>query len=199
MTEFERQGRALGFDRIAGVDEAGRGPLAGPVAAAAVILPPGYENGDIRDSKKLSPAKREKLYHRILLDALSVKIAFVEPSVIDAVNILQATVLAMRKAVQGLSPPPDFVLVDGSTAINLDIPQKTIIKGDSRSVSIAAASIIAKVSRDHLMDRYHVQYPQYNFRSNRGYGTREHREAIGKHGICKIHRKSFNIKIEQPS
>lgn len=199
MTEFERQGHALGYHRIAGVDEAGRGPLAGPVAAAAVILPAGYENGDILDSKKLSPARREQLYHRILLDALSVKIAFVEPAVIDAINILQATVLAMRKAVQELSPPPDFILVDGSTAINLDIPQKTIIRGDSRSISVAAASIIAKVSRDHLMDRYHVQYPQYNFRSNRGYGTREHREAIGNHGICKIHRKSFNVKIEKPA
>lgn len=199
MTEFERQGHALGFHRIAGVDEAGRGPLAGPVAAAAVILPRGYENGDITDSKKLSPARREQLYHRILLDALSVKIAFVEPAVIDTINILQATMLAMRKAVQELSPPPDFILIDGSTAINLDIPQKTIIRGDSRSISVAAASIIAKVSRDHLMDRYHVQYPQYNFRSNRGYGTREHREAIGNHGICKIHRKSFKVKIEKPS
>ncbi|MDD5475202.1 MAG: ribonuclease HII [Syntrophales bacterium] len=198
MTEFEIHGRSLGFNRIAGVDEAGRGPLAGPVAAAAVILPEGYENGEIADSKKLTPAKREKLYRVIVNDALSVGIAFVEPSVIDTINILQATLLAMRKAVRELSPIPDFILVDGTATIDIAIPQKTIVKGDSLSISIAAASIIAKVSRDQVMDRYHIQYSQYNFLRNKGYGTREHREAIRRHGYCKIHRKSFKIKSQEP-
>lgn len=198
MTEFEQKGLRLGYRRIAGVDEVGRGPLAGPVAAAAVIFPEGYENSDIRDSKKLTATKREKLYGVILKDALALGIAFVEPSVIDRINILQAALLAMKKAVQELDPPPDFLLVDGTGSIDLPIPQETIIKGDSLSLSIAAASILAKVSRDQLMDRYHLQYSQYNFRGNKGYGTREHREAIGRHGYCKIHRRSFKIKSLEP-
>ncbi|HET57960.1 MAG TPA: ribonuclease HII [Deltaproteobacteria bacterium] len=198
MTEFEQKGRLLGFHRIAGVDEAGRGPLAGPVAAAAVIFPEGYENGDIRDSKKLSPARRERLYRVIMEDALSVGIAFVEPAVIDAINILQATLLAMRKAVLDLSPPPDFIIIDGTARIDLSIPQRTLIRGDSICLSIAAASIIAKVSRDQLMDRYHIQYSQYNFGKNKGYGTSEHREAIRRYGYCKIHRRSFKVTFNKP-
>ena len=194
MREFELRARRLGFNAIAGVDEAGRGPLSGPVVAAAVILPSGYTNGEIRDSKKLTPRKRETLYKIIGDDAISIGLGVIEASVIDRINILQATLAAMKIAVSNLSPQPDYILIDGINNINIPIPQKTIIRGDSLSVSVAAASIIAKVSRDQIMDRYHVLYPQYNFLKNKGYGTREHREAVKKHGRCKIHRRSFKIK-----
>ena len=196
MDTFESQARRQGFARIAGVDEAGRGPLAGPVTAAAVILPECYKNSEIRDSKKLTPAQREKLFGVITENALSISVGFVEPAVIDEINILRASLLAMQKAILNLDPPPDFILVDGIHTIDVSVPQKPIVKGDSLSLSIAAASIIAKVSRDHLMDRYHVQYSQYNFAKNKGYGTSEHREAIRKYGTCKIHRKSFKIKFD---
>lgn len=198
MTEFERQGFLLGYRRIAGIDEAGRGPLAGPVAAAAVIFPPGYENERINDSKKLSRSRREKIYSVIMDNALSIGIAFVEPAVIDRINILRATLLAMRKAVLEITPPPDLLLIDGTQTIDLPFPQKTIVRGDGLSVSIAAASIVAKVLRDQMMDRYHIRYSQYNFRENKGYGTREHLEAIRRHGYCKIHRRSFKIKKFEP-
>ncbi|MBW2631671.1 MAG: ribonuclease HII [Deltaproteobacteria bacterium] len=194
MYGFELRARWLGFDAIAGVDEAGRGPLAGPVFAAAVIFPSGYTNGEIRDSKKLTPLKREALYKIIRSDAISVGLGAIEASTIDRVNILQATLAAMKTAVLNLSPQPDYILIDGTNNIDIPIQQETIIKGDSLSVSVAAASIIAKVSRDQLMDRYHVLYPQYNFLKNKGYGTKEHREAVKKHGRCKIHRRSFRIK-----
>jgi len=194
MYGFELRARWLGFDAIAGVDEAGRGPLAGPVFAAAVIFPSGYTNGEIRDSKKLTPLKRETLYKIIRSDAISVGLGAIEASTIDKINILQATLAAMKTAVLSLSPQPDYILIDGTNNIDIPIQQETIIRGDSLSVSVAAASIIAKVSRDQLMDRYHVLYPQYNFLKNKGYGTKEHREAVKTHGRCKIHRRSFRIK-----
>ena len=200
MNSFERKAHECGYRLVAGIDEAGRGPLAGPVVAAAVILPPGYEQGDtllqgvaINDSKKLSPRQRGKLYETIARDAVSVGIGVVEAPEIDAVNILQATLAAMKEAVLALSVPPDYLLIDGLNRIDLDTPQETIISGDSRSLSIAAASIVAKVSRDRLMEMYHRQFPQYNFLRNKGYGTREHREAILKYGRSKIHRRSFRV------
>ena len=194
MQGFELRAGRLGFDAIAGVDEAGRGPLAGPVVAAAVIFPSGYTNGEIRDSKKLTPLKREALYKIIRDDAISIGLGAIEAFTIDRINILQATLAAMKTAVLNLSTQPDYLLIDGINNIDIPITQETIIKGDSLSVSVAAASIIAKVSRDQLMDRYHVLYPQYNFLKNKGYGTKEHREAVKTHGRCKIHRRSFRIK-----
>jgi len=194
MHQFELRARRRGFDAIAGVDEAGRGPLAGPVVAAAVILPPDYTNGEIRDSKRLTPRKRESLYTTIRNDAISVGLGIMEASAIDRINILQATLSAMKMAVSNLSPQPDYVLIDGIHAIDSPLTQETIVKGDSLSISVAAASIIAKVSRDHIMDRYHVLYPQYNFLKNKGYGTEEHRKAVKEYGRCKVHRRSFRIK-----
>lgn len=194
MQGFELRAGRLGFDAIAGVDEAGRGPLAGPVVAAAVIFPSGYTNGEIRDSKKLTPLKREALYKIIRSDAISIGLGAIEASTIDRINILQATLAAMKIAVLNLSPQPDYILIDGINNIDIPIQQEATIRGDSLSVSVAAASIIAKVSRDQLMDRYHVLYPQYNFLKNKGYGTKEHREAVKRYGRCKIHRRSFRIK-----
>ena len=194
MCQFEVRARRCGFDMIAGVDEAGRGPLAGPVVAAAVMFPSDYTNGEIRDSKKLTPRKRESLYTAIRDNAISVGLGLIEASEIDRINILQATLSAMSMAVSNLSPQPDYILIDGIHTINTSIHQETIISGDSLSLSVAAASIIAKVSRDHIMDRYHVLYPQYNFVKNKGYGTKEHREAVKEYGRCKIHRRSFKIR-----
>ncbi|MBN1614963.1 MAG: ribonuclease HII [Deltaproteobacteria bacterium] len=194
MNSFESSALEKGFRYLAGIDEAGRGPLAGPVVAAALILPPGYRNPEINDSKRLSAEKRETLYTILKQDALAIGLGVVEPSVIDDINILQATLLAMREAALDLSIPADYLLVDGRNRVPLPTPQETIVGGDGRSISIAAASIIAKVSRDKIMEIYHRQFPQYNFLSNKGYGTREHREAIRKYGYCKIHRRSFQIR-----
>jgi len=191
MYSFELSAHRSGFQVVAGVDEAGRGPLSGPVVAAAVVLPPSYKNDEIRDSKQLSPKKRERLYETINNDALSVGLGVVESSVIDSINILQATLMAMEEAVTNLSLAVDYLLIDGINNINVPIPQQAIRKGDSLSISIASASIIAKVSRDKIMEIYHHQFPQYNFLKNKGYGTLEHREAIKKYGCCKIHRRSF--------
>lgn len=200
MNSFERRAHGCGYRFVAGIDEAGRGPLAGPVVAAAVVLPPGYEQGDtllqgvpINDSKKLSPRQRERLYETINRDAISVGIGVVEVPEIDALNILRAALAAMKEAVLALAFPPDYLLIDGLNRIDLDTPQETIVSGDSRSLSVAAASIVAKVSRDRLMEMYHRQFPQYNFLRNKGYGTREHREAILKYGRSKIHRRSFRV------
>lgn len=193
MNRFESKARQCGYRIVAGIDEAGRGPLAGPVVAAAVILPLGYEHPEITDSKKLSPRKREKLCDVIERDAVSVGIGVAEAPVIDAVNILRATLNAMKEAVLELAEHPDYLLIDGLNRIDLDIPQETIVRGDCLSLSIAAASIVAKVSRDRLMEMYHRQFPQYNFHRNKGYGTREHRDAILKFGRCKIHRRSFRV------
>jgi ribonuclease HII len=191
MYSFELSAHRSGFQVVAGVDEAGRGPLSGPVVAAAVVLPPSYKNDEIRDSKQLSPKKRERLYQIINDDALSVGLGVVESSVIDSINILQATLMAMEAAVTNLSLAVDYLLIDGINNINVPIPQQAIRKGDSLSISIASASIIAKVSRDKIMEIYHRQFPQYNFLKNKGYGTLEHRKAIKKYGCCKIHRRSF--------
>jgi len=194
MNNFEQRARQIGFNLIAGIDEAGRGPLAGPVVAAAVVLPENYHHPDIMDSKQLTPRKREELFKVIRRDALSIGVGVMEASIIDDINILRATLSAMKEAVVDLDISPDYLLVDGMQAVPIDIPQMTIIRGDSRSISIAAASIIAKVSRDHIMEMYHRQFPYYNFLKNKGYGTQEHRQAIKDHGPCKIHRRSFRIK-----
>jgi len=194
MNTFEKIAYKEGYQLIAGVDEAGRGPLAGPVVAAAVILPSDYVNAEINDSKQLSAIKREKLYEIISNDAVAVGTGIVDTEVIDNINILQATLQAMREAVLELSTSPDFILIDGLHRIPLITPQKPVVKGDSLSISIAAASIIAKVSRDRIMEMYHRQFPQYNFHQNKGYGTKEHCDAIKQFGICKIHRKSFHVK-----
>lgn len=199
MDSFEHAIRQLGYQSIAGIDEAGRGPLAGPVVAAAIILPPDYVNKDIRDSKKLSVSRREKLFDRINADAVSVGIGVVEHFVIDEINILKAALLAMEKAAANLAVPADYLLIDGRDTINLSIPQQAIIKGDSRSISVASASIVAKVTRDRIMDEYHRLYPEYNFQKHKGYGTSEHREAIKRHGRCDIHRKSFKVKMSDLS
>ena len=194
MNYFEERARQRGFRRIAGIDEAGRGPLAGPVVAAAVVLPDRYSHPEINDSKKLTSRSRERLFEVIRADALAVGIGVVDSRVIDELNILRATLLAMREAVADLQVVPDCLLVDGNQSVPLEIPQETIVKGDGRSVSIAAASIVAKVSRDRIMEIYHRQFPYYNFFKNKGYGTAEHRRAIREHGFCKIHRRSFHIK-----
>ena len=194
MDRFEQQAHQAGYHWVAGVDEAGRGPLAGPVVAAAVVFPPDYENPDIDDSKRLTPRKRENLYERIRSDALAIGFGVIEADVIDSVNILQASLMAMRDAVLELAPPPDYLLVDGCHRVPLVMPQKAIIRGDSQSLTIAAASILAKVTRDRIMEIYHRQYPRYNFMKNKGYGTPEHRQAIRECGYCKIHRRSFRLR-----
>lgn len=200
MNTFEKNAYREGYQLVAGVDEAGRGPLAGPVVAAAVILPSDYINAEINDSKKLTAAKRDKLFEIISRDAVAIGTGIVDTDVIDNINILQASLQAMREAVLELSTSPDFLLIDGLHKIPLITPQKPIVKGDSLSISIAAASIIAKVTRDGIMEMYHRQFPQYNFRQNKGYGTKEHCDAIRQFGMCKIHRKSFSVnKINQIS
>jgi ribonuclease HII len=195
MDTFEKLAYQEGYKFVAGVDEAGRGPLAGPVVAAAVIFPPFYHNCQINDSKQISARKREELYEIINRDALAVGIGTADADAIDRINILQASLLSMREAVLELSLPPDFLLIDGLHKIPMLTPQKALVKGDTLSVSIAAASIIAKVSRDRIMEMYHRQFPQYNFLQNKGYGTKEHRVAILEFGMCKIHRRSFHLKI----
>jgi ribonuclease HII len=183
--------RQKGYTLIAGVDEAGRGPLAGPVYAAAVILP--AENGlpDTMDSKKISPARRETLYDEILSVAVAWHASSIENQAIDRINILQATLKAMVEAVKNLSDIPEMILVDGSHTPFVDSHSRALKKGDGLSQSIGAASIIAKVLRDRLMIRYDEEYPQYGFARHKGYGTREHLEAIARHGPCPIHRRSF--------
>jgi len=191
MDQYEQNAYGRGFKVIAGLDEAGRGPLAGPVVAAAVILPRYYLNSEIKDSKQLSAKKREQLFKQIKADALSVGLGVIEPSIIDKINIHHASLLAMKEAVENLTIPVDYLLIDGIFKIKMDVEQETIVAGESASVSVASASIIAKVSRDRIMDIYHRQYPQYNFCDNRGYATVDHRKAILEFGCCKIHRRSF--------
>jgi ribonuclease HII len=188
---FEKTALRKGFTSVAGIDEAGRGPLAGPVTAAAVILPAGLAISGVDDSKKLTPDKREKLFDVIMSEALSVGVGIISPAEIDRINILQATRCAMLAALQNLSLQPDYLLIDGITTIDSAIPQKTIKKGDSLSLSIAAASIIAKVTRDRMMIDMDTQYPGYGFAGHKGYGSATHLEAIRKLGPCPIHRLTF--------
>ena len=175
----------------AGVDEAGRGPLAGPVVAAAVILPKECEINGLNDSKKLSSQKREFLFDQIIRLSVSIGVGIVEPGEIDRINILRAALLAMENAVMKLNPKPDFLLIDGNIKTSLLIPQETVIGGDSTCNSIAAASIIAKVTRDLIMYDYHNIHPEYNFKKHKGYPTKEHFEALKKFGPCPIHRRTF--------
>ena len=188
---FENKAFQKGFSRIAGIDEAGRGPLAGPVVSAAVIIPISLQIPGISDSKKLTPKKRNYLYEKIYDLAVSVGIGIVDPLEIDRINILQAALLSMAMAVENLAPQPDCLLIDGIFLISSALPQEAIPKGDALSVSIAAASIVAKVTRDRLMERYHQDYPQFGFSKHKGYPTKAHKEAIRKFGYCLIHRKSF--------
>jgi ribonuclease HII len=188
---FEKEATGRGCQDIAGIDEAGRGPLAGPVVSAAVILPVTFRDSEITDSKKLSPQKRQLLYDVIYAQAVSIGIGIVDPIEIDRINILQASLLAMAMAAENLDPRPDYLLIDGIFPISTDLPQQPIAKGDALSISIAAASIIAKVTRDRLMQKYHYYYPQFDFPKHKGYPTRAHREAIRKYGYCPIHRKTF--------
>lgn len=196
LWNYEHEANARGYAVICGVDEAGRGPLAGPVCAAAVILPPELEIEGLNDSKKLTEKKREALYDIIVEKALAYGIAFASEAEIDEINILQATFLAMQRAVEQLSIKPDLVLVDGNREPALgDLPVKTIIKGDSRSANIAAASILAKVTRDRLMLELDARYPQYGFALHKGYGTLAHHAALREHGACPVHRQTFLRKF----
>jgi ribonuclease HII len=191
MRALEIEAWRAGHRVVAGADEAGRGPLAGPVVAAAVILPEDFDDIRVTDSKKLTASQRDLLYDTIYAEARSVGIGILDPPEIDRVNILRAALAAMAMAVQNLCPAPDFLLVDGTFATPLSLPQKAVKKGDSLSYSIAAASIVAKVTRDRLMERYDLEYPGFGFAKHKGYPTEEHREALLRLGPCPIHRKSF--------
>ena len=195
MTEFERQYLGEGYKLIAGIDEVGRGPLAGPVVAAAVIFAEGIVIPGVNDSKKLSEAKREFLYDEIKAKALAIGVGMADVELIDEINILNATYVAMKRAIEALSMQPDFILLDAVTLKDVEIPQKGIIKGDTLSHSIAAASIIAKVERDRLISAYDSQYPEYKFSKHKGYGTKEHMDCIRKLGLLPIHRRSFTKNI----
>lgn len=189
LWDYEIKARDKGYGFVAGVDEAGRGPLAGPVVAAAVVLTHDAVLEGLDDSKKLSPAKREELFPKI--QAMAHGVAVVNPEVIDEINILQAARLAMKQAVEKLLSAPDLLLIDGNQKIESPIEQWAIVKGDAKSFSIAAASILAKVTRDRIMEDYHHLYPQYEFARHKGYGTQLHRELIAEHGPCPIHRRTF--------
>lgn len=191
MWSYEEKAAERGFLTIAGIDEAGRGPLAGPVVSAAVVLPIHFSVTGITDSKKLTHKKRDYLFDIICDQAVSVGVGVASPEDIDRMNILQASLHSMAIAVNNLSASPDHLLIDGTFPIALDISQETIKKGDSLSISIAAASIIAKVTRDRMMLDYDVQYPCYGFAKHKGYPTKAHKEAIIEHGVSPIHRKSF--------
>ena len=185
----------LPFELICGVDEAGRGPLAGPVCAAAVILPKGLVIPGLNDSKKLSDKRRRELFPIIQQEAVSFGIAFASQEEIDEINILQATFLAMRRAMEQLNPQPEFALIDGNRETDFGVPCKTVIKGDSLSANIAAASVLAKVTRDNWMMEAAEKYPGYGFEIHQGYGTKAHYAALEKLGPCPIHRRSFLKKL----
>lgn len=189
---YENQAALEGYKAVCGVDEAGRGPLAGPVCAAAVILPKDLIIEGLNDSKKLTEKKREALYDVIIEKALAYSIAFGSVEEIEEYNILNATFFAMNRAINSLQIASDFAIIDGNRVPNdIKVPCVTVIKGDSHSMSVAAASVLAKVTRDRLLLEYDQKYPQYNFKKHKGYGTKQHYEAIKEHGICEVHRKSF--------
>ena len=192
---YEDQARQNGYRFVCGVDEAGRGPLAGPVCAAAVILPPGHIIEGVNDSKKLSEKKREMLFDKIKEESLSYSIAMASEKEIDEMNILQATYLAMRRAVEGLSVPADYAMIDGNRIPPLSVPAECIIKGDGKSMSIAAASILAKVTRDRYMLELAKEYPQYQFARHKGYGTKLHYEMLEAYGPAPCHRRTFLKKL----
>lgn len=196
MFVWERRLWAEGIHYIAGIDEAGRGPLAGPVVAAAVMFPPGTRIRGVRDSKLLSASEREELFETIISRAVAYGVGIADHQVIDAINILQATYCAMRDAVSKLSIAPEYILVDGNRCCDLGAPLETIVDGDDRCFSVAAASIIAKVTRDRLMVEYDKQYPGYGFAKHKGYATAEHRDAIRRLGLCEIHRRSFTLRSQ---
>ncbi|MEA1967969.1 MAG: ribonuclease HII [Thermodesulfobacteriota bacterium] len=191
MWSFEIEAVKNGCKYIAGVDEAGRGPLAGPVVSAAVILPLDFPDHGITDSKKLSPKKRDQLFYVIMENALAVSTGTASSLEIDEINILQASLKSMERAVSGLDITPDYLLIDGKFLIDSNISQQAIIKGDSKSISVAAASIIAKVTRDSIMEKLHEKYPVYGFNRHKGYPTKAHKESILKYGSCFEHRQSF--------
>ena len=195
LWEIEEQLYGPDVSTICGVDEAGRGPLAGPVCAAAVILPRGLEIEGLNDSKKLSDAKRRALYEVIVDKALAYGVAFADEKEIDEINILQATFNAMQRAMDQLTIRPDMALIDGNRARDFGLPVKTVVKGDSLSANIAAASILAKVTRDRFMERMDETYPEYGFAVHKGYGTKRHYAALEAHGPCEIHRQSFLKKF----
>lgn len=195
MLEYENELYNKGYTLIAGVDEAGRGPLCGPVVAAAVILNKGSHIAGVNDSKKLSEKKREELYDRITSEAVAYSVGIIDEKTIDKINILEATRLAMKAAVEGLGVLPEYVLIDAEKKVPINVPYSPIIKGDAKSESIAAASIIAKVTRDRIMQDEAMKYPEYNFAKNKGYGTKDHILAIKEHGLCPIHRETFCKKF----
>ena len=192
----ETEARRTGFDLIAGVDEVGRGPLAGPVAAAAVILPKGLTLPDIKDSKQMTEKAREKAFSVIHHEALAVSIGVVSHRFVDEFNILEASLEAMKRAVLSLRPAADYLLVDGIHSVSVPIPQKCLKKGDQRSISISAASVMAKVYRDRIMRSWDERFPEYGFRSNKGYGTQKHLSALRQYGPCPIHRLTFKGVVE---
>ena len=193
---LERCLRQKGYQWIAGLDEVGRGPLAGPVVAACVILQESCDNSCFVDSKTINAKNRSRLYLELKQNGAQISVGIVSETDIDRLNILQASLLAMKRAVLTMPVQPDFLLVDGNQPVPMTTPQQTLVKGESKSASIAAASIVAKVVRDDMMDQYHLQYPEYNFQQNRGYPTLEHRQAIEIYGPCAIHRQSFKCVKE---
>lgn len=195
MLEIEDKLYSEGYNFVCGVDEAGRGPLCGPVVAAAVILPKDEYIEGVNDSKKLTEKKREKLYDDIMKKAVAVSIGISDVDVIEKVNILNATKLAMKQAIEKLSIKPDYVLIDGNQMIDINIKAETVVSGDAKSESIAAASIIAKVTRDRMLIEFDKKYPEYGFAKHKGYGTKSHIEAIQKYGLTDIHRSSFCKKF----
>ncbi len=197
--ELEQQYKKMGYACVCGVDEAGRGPLSGPVVAAACILPEDFDIGELNDSKKLTPKKRDILFDRIKKEAVAYHIASATPEEIDSINILNATMLAMRRAIEGLPIPCDFALIDGDKSRNMPVPTATVIKGDATSASIAAASILAKVTRDRLCLEDDRLYPEYGFAAHKGYGTKAHMDALRTYGPCPIHRRSFLKFLDQDS
>lgn len=188
---FELAARDAGYRHVCGIDEAGRGPLSGPVVAAACVLEPGTEIPGLNDSKKLTPKKRDLLYDLVIECATDFAVGFATPEEVDSINILNATMLAMRRAIAALKEPADYALVDGNCIRDYPIPARAIIKGDSLSMSVAAASILAKVTRDRLCLEDDRQYPMYGFAKHKGYGTAEHIAALRTYGPCPIHRKTF--------